>query len=128
MRKSTSKTVDEYIAEAPEEIRERLVKIRHHIQEAAPVAEESISYMMPAYKLYGPLVYFGLHKHHIGFYGAGSQMEGMADKIAPYKTSKGALQFPHDQPIPYDLIEEMVKYRVKENEERHKQKMEKKKG
>ena len=115
MKTSQSKNVDEYIEEAPEHLRERLVKMRYHIQKAAPDAQESISYMMPAYKYHGALVYFGWHNKHIGFYGAGSAMEGIEDIVSPYRTSKGTMQFSHDAPIPYDVVEKVVLYRVKEN-------------
>lgn len=109
------KTIDEYIEEFPESIRTILEKIRQTIREAAPEATEAISYQMPAFKLHGNLVYFAAFKNHIGFYPTPSGIETFKEELSPYKTSKGAIQFPLDKPIPYDLIEKIVRFRVNEN-------------
>jgi uncharacterized protein YdhG (YjbR/CyaY superfamily) len=92
-----------------------LHKIRETIQEAAPEAIEKISYQMPTFYLKGNLVHFAAYKKHIGFYPAPSGIEAFIAQIKVYKYAKGSVQFPIDQPIPYGLITDIVKYRVKEN-------------
>ena len=111
-------TIDEYIATFPEDIQDILEKMRKVIQEAAPEAEEAISYGMPTFKLHGNLVHFAAYKNHIGFYPAPSGIEAFKEEISEYKSSKGAVQFPLDKPIPYDLVEKIVIFRVKENLEK----------
>ena len=108
--------VDEYIRTFPEEVQKLLTKIRAIIKEKAPEAVEGISYGMPAYKIYGkPLVYFAGFKNHIGFYATPSGHSEFAPELSKYKQGKGSVQFPLDQPIPFDLIERIVEFRVKEN-------------
>ena len=107
-------TIDEYIARCPAEVQPILSRIRALIKEAAPQAVEKISYQMPTFYLRGNLVHFGAHPHHIGFYPTPSGIEAFKAELSPYKSSKGAVQFPLDQPIPYDLISRIVKYRVAE--------------
>lgn len=115
------KTIDEYIAKQQENIREILEELRRTIKESAPKAEEAISYGMPAFKLNGNLVYFAAWKNHIGFYpGDSSANEAFKKELSPYKTSKGAIQFPLNKPIPLDVVKKIVKFRVKENESRKK--------
>ncbi|OGN90558.1 MAG: hypothetical protein A2158_06155 [Chloroflexi bacterium RBG_13_46_14] len=113
--KSGQKDVDDYIAGFPEDARVILTKLRKVIREAAPDASETISYQMPTFKLNGNLVHFAAFKKHIGFYPTPSAITAFAKELASYKTSKGALQFPYDKPIPYELIKEITKFRVKEN-------------
>jgi uncharacterized protein YdhG (YjbR/CyaY superfamily) len=108
-------TIDEYIAQVPEDVQPVLNKIRAVIKESAPGATERISYQMPAFYLNGNLVYFGAHPHHIGFYPTGSGIEAFKEELSGYKWSKGAVQFPLDQPIPYDLISRITRFRVAEN-------------
>lgn len=108
-------TIDEYIASASEEDQELLQQIRQAIKEAAPEAEEAISYQLPAFKLHGNLVYFATYKKHIGFYPTPSPIELFAEELAPYVVSKGAIQFPKDQPLPLDLIRRIVQHRIQEN-------------
>jgi uncharacterized protein YdhG (YjbR/CyaY superfamily) len=115
---ATPSTIDEYIAGFPEHIREILEKVRATIQEAAPNAEETIKYEMPTFMLNGNLVYFAAFKNHIGFYPIPSGMEEFKDDLAGYKTGKGSVQFPLDQPIPYELIGRITKFRVQENLEK----------
>ncbi|MGL6268568.1 MAG: iron chaperone [Chitinophagaceae bacterium] len=115
MKKTIASDVDSYIAGFPQKVQVMMKKLRSCIKKAAPDAEESISYMMPAYKLNGPLVYFGGYEKHIGFYPTGSGIAPFQKEISVYKHSKGAVQFPLDEPLPLDLVERMVKYRVKEN-------------
>ncbi len=109
------KTIDEYIALFPENVQHTLKELRRAIKEAAPDAEETISYGMPAFKLNGVLVYFAAHKHHIGFYPTASGMRAFKDKLSTYKQSKGAVHFPINGPIPVDTVKEIVRFRVKEN-------------
>jgi uncharacterized protein YdhG (YjbR/CyaY superfamily) len=115
--KSQFKTIDEYIAEFPKNVRDVLEEFRRVIKEAAPNAEETISYGMYAFRLNGNLVYFAAWKNHIGFYpGGSSAIEAFKKELIPYKQGKGTVQFPLDKPIPFDLVKKIVKFRVKQNE------------
>ena len=107
--------VGEYIALHPAPIRKGLELLRKTIKKAAPGAEETISYQMPAYRLNGMLVFFAAAKSHYGFYPTSSPMTAFREKLKPYETSKGAIRFPLDKPIPIKLVTEIVKWRVKEN-------------
>ncbi|MDD4972648.1 MAG: DUF1801 domain-containing protein [Paludibacter sp.] len=113
--KTQYRTVDEYIKSFPEDVQTILQKMRQTIREAAPDAEEAISYQMPAFKQNGILVYFAVQKNHVGFYPTASGIETFKAELTPYKWSKGAVQFPLDKPIPYDLVKKIVEFRVKEN-------------
>ena len=84
------------------------------IQAAAPEAQETINYMMPTYKLNGNLVHFAGYKKHIGFYPTPSGIEKFKDRLSGYEGGRGSVKFPLDQPIPYDLITEIVRFRVQE--------------
>lgn len=108
-------TIDEYIAQFPNDIQEKLQSIRLVIREAAPEAQEKISWRMPTLVLYGNLVHFAAFKHHIGFYPGASGIESFKDRLQDYSWSKGAVQFPFDRRMPYDLIKEIVSFRVIEN-------------
>jgi uncharacterized protein YdhG (YjbR/CyaY superfamily) len=111
--------IDEYIAQFPKDVQEILEKLRQTIRESAPDAEEAISYQMPTFKLKGNLVHFAAYKRHFGFYPAPSAIEQFKDELSGYKTSKGAIQFPINEPLPYALVGEMVKFRVKQNREKN---------
>jgi uncharacterized protein YdhG (YjbR/CyaY superfamily) len=111
-------TVDEYIARQPEDVQPTLQQIRAVIREAAPAATEKISYGMPGYSLKGYLVGFAAWKQHIGLYPAPSGMEAFDAELARYKKAKGSVNFPLDEPMPYDLIRRIVEYRVAENTSR----------
>jgi len=113
--KRTINTIDEYIATFPKNVQIILQEIRQAIRDAAPEAKEVISYQMPAFKLNGILVWFAAFRNHIGFYPKASAIEAFKDKLSSYKTSKGAVQFPTDKPLPIDLVKEIVKFRIKEN-------------
>jgi uncharacterized protein YdhG (YjbR/CyaY superfamily) len=115
MKPQDPKTIDEYIAAFPKETQTILQHIRQAIKEAAPQAEEVISYQMPALEQNGILVWFAAFKNHIGFFPKTSAIEAFKDKLSVYQTSKGTIRFPINQPIPLDLVEEIVKFRVKEN-------------
>lgn len=120
------KTIDEYIAQCPPELQNTLQQLRKVIKRAAPEAEEKISWQMPTFYLHGNLVHFAAHKHHIGFYPAPTGIETFKQRLAQYKSSKGAVQFPIDKPLPFELIEEMVAFRAAENIKEHEAKTKKK--
>ncbi len=109
------KNIDEYIATYPENIQDILQKIRQAIKTSAPEATEAISYGMPTFKLNGNLVHFAAFKKHIGFFPTPSGVEAFKEELQGYQTSKGSIQFPLDKPVPYDLVEKIVKLRVIEN-------------
>jgi uncharacterized protein YdhG (YjbR/CyaY superfamily) len=109
------RTIDEYIANYPKNVKIILKGLRQAIKEAAPDAEETISYQMPAFTQNGILVWFAAFKSHISFFPKVSAIEVFKEKLSPYQTSKGTIQFPIDEPIPLDLVKEIVKFRVKEN-------------
>jgi uncharacterized protein YdhG (YjbR/CyaY superfamily) len=106
---------NEYQLAFPKEVQHLLKQVRTTIKTAAPAAEEVISYGMPAFKLNGMLVYFAAFKNHIGFYPAPTGTEAFKKELAKYKTGKGSVQFPFDQPLPLNLITKIVKFRMKEN-------------
>jgi uncharacterized protein YdhG (YjbR/CyaY superfamily) len=108
-------TVDEYIALAPPKARVLLKQIRQTIKKAAPKAEEVISYQIPAFKFNGMLVWYAAFSKHIGFYPRVSAMEAFKKELSVYKSAKGSVQFPIDEPLPLALITKMVKFRVEEN-------------
>ncbi len=108
-------SIEEYIDASPRNVRDILQELRQTIKGAAPEAEETISYQMPAFKLNGILVWFAAFKNHIGFYPKVSAVEAFKEKLVRYKVSKGTIQFPLKEPIPYELVTEIVKFRVKEN-------------
>ena len=114
-------TVDEYISDFPKDIQKILKKIRQTVKKAAPFAEEEIAYQMPAYKLNKkPLVYFAAFTNHIGFYAVPTAHSAFKKELSSYKQGKGSVQFPIDKPMPYDLIKDIVIFRVKENQEKTK--------
>ena len=116
--KISPENIDEYIAAFPEDVQVILEKVRQTIREAAPDAQEKISYQIPTFALYGNLVHFAAYKKHIGFYPASSGIDKFKEILSAYELSKGTVRFPLDKPIPYDLIREIVAFRVKENLER----------
>ena len=122
-RKDKFQSIDQYIKSFPNDIQKILQKIRETIKETAPEAEEAISYQMPTFKLNGNLVHFAGYKNHIGFYPAPSGTEAFKKELSLYKSGKGSIQFPLDKPIPLSLIKKIVKYRVKENTAKAKQKI-----
>ena len=112
------KDIDSYISKFPADVQVILEKVRATIRHAAPEAKETISYMMPAFKQHGILVYFAGWKKHIGLYPPISGEKALEKAIARYAGPKGNLQFPLDEPIPYDLVERIVKLRVKQDAEK----------
>ncbi len=114
---------DAYIASFPKETQRLLKQVREAIKQAAPKAEEMISYGMPAYKLNGrPLVYFAGYEHHIGFYPTPVAIESFKKELSVYKNAKGSVQFPIDKAMPVSLIKQMVKFKVAQNAEKEKTK------
>jgi uncharacterized protein YdhG (YjbR/CyaY superfamily) len=110
------RTIDEYIAGFPEDVQKILRKVRATIRKAAPGVEEAVKYGVAAFVLDGTnLIFFGGYKQHIGVYPAPRAAEEFREELAAYKGGKGTVQFPLDQPIPYELITRIVKYRVREN-------------
>jgi len=114
-KKIQAKTIDEYISQFPDDIQKILEEMRQTIRESAPGAEEAISYRIPTFKLNGNLVHFAAFKSHIGFYPTSSGIDAFKTELSKYNTSRGAVQFPLDRPIPYALVRTIVKFRVKEN-------------
>ena len=112
---ATPSTIDEYTSTFSPEVQAILQKIRQVVRSAAPDAEETISYKIPAYKLYGVLVYFAAFKNHIGFYPPIKGDAQLEKAVASYANEKGNLRFPLAEPIPYDLIKRLTKFRVKQN-------------
>ena len=121
---STPKTIDEYIAGFAEqpELQRLLEEVRRTIRNAAPEAQETINYQIPTFTLHGNLVHFAGFKKHIGFYPTPSGIAKFEKELSAYKGAKGSVQFPLDQPIPFDLIGRIVLFRVQENLERAKAK------
>lgn len=107
-------TVDEYLANCPEARQEVLATIRKTIREVLPEAVESLKYGMSTYYQKENLVHFANAKQHIGFYPTPSAIVAFAEQLSPYKTSKGAVQFPVSQEVPYELIKEMTTWRLAE--------------
>ena len=115
-------SVDEYFSALPAEEKALLQELRKTIREAAPKAEEVISYGMPAFKLNGMLVWYAIYKNHIGFYPSSSPIRIFKDELVEYKTSKGAIQFPIEKKIPKGLVKKIVRFRINENLEKIKSK------
>ncbi|MDP4116489.1 MAG: DUF1801 domain-containing protein [Bacteroidota bacterium] len=110
------KTVDEYLSALPPKVKAMMKELRDTIKQAAPEAEEIISYNMPAFKFYGVLVYFAAHKNHIGFYpGSKSVIEAFKNELTGFETSKGTVRFSFDKKLPVNLISDIVKFRVNQN-------------
>ena len=108
-------TIDEYIAQFPDNVQSILNEIRSVIKAAAPGAREKISYQIPTFELKGNLVHFAAYRHHIGFYPTSSGIEHFKDELAGYELSRGTVRFPLGQPIPFDLIRRITEFRVREN-------------
>lgn len=108
--------IEDYIASFPVEVQNILKKIRSVISKAAPGAIEKMSYGMPTFYLNGNLVHFAAYKNHIGFYPAPSGIKAFNEELIDYEWSKGSVQFPLSKPVPFELIEKIVKFRVNENQ------------
>jgi uncharacterized protein YdhG (YjbR/CyaY superfamily) len=115
METTKFKTVDEYIAALPDSVKPIIEELRETVKQAAPEAEESISYNMPAYQLNGPLAYYAAFKNHIGFYPTPASIIAFEEELSAYKGAKGSIQFPLNKPLPLELITRIVKVRLQEN-------------
>ena len=114
-KKMKCTSIDEYILQFHPEVQVILETLRKTIQEDAPDAYEKISYGLPTFSLYGNLVHFAAFKNHIGFYPSPNGIDAFKDELSKYKQSIGSVQFPIDQPLPYELIGRIVKFRVMDN-------------
>ncbi len=113
--KKVFRTIDEYIVTFPENIQGIMQELRQVIRDVAPEVEETLRYQMPTFRLNGNLVHFAAFKNHIGFFPTPSAIVEFKERLAKYETSKGTVRFPLDEPIPFELVKEIVKFRVKEN-------------
>lgn len=120
LRKAAPKTINEYIAAAPKEAREKLREMHACIREAAPGATESLKWGMPAFSYRRILVTFAAFKHHIGFYPTPSAVKAFEKELSRFKTAKGSIQFPLDKPLPLPLIRKITAFRVRESNEEDK--------
>jgi len=118
MKSVAAGNIDEYIAGFPAPIQQLLEEMRATIRKAAPAAQEAIKYAIPTFTLNGNLVHFAAFKNHIGFYPAPIGNAEFEQELSVYGSGKGTVKFPLDQPIPFDLISKIVKFRAKENLER----------
>ena len=112
--RSTASSIDDYIAGFPPETRKTLEELRALIRASAPDATETISYAIPTFDLNGHLVHFAGYKQHIGFYPTGRGVEAFKEELKPYKSGKGSVQFPVDEPLPDDLVRALVEARQAE--------------
>ena len=109
---------EEYLADCRVETHEPLRSIRQAIKAAAPAAEEIMSYSMPAFRQGGMLAWYAVHTHHIGFYPRASAIDAFKKELSAYKTANGSVQFPLDKPIPLELVSKMVRFRLRENQQK----------
>lgn len=109
-------TIDDYIDRFDGEVRERMTTLRALIHSCSPDITEKIAWSMPTFVLNGNLVHFAGEKRHLGFHPAPSAIEAFADRLTGYQCSKGTVRFPYDRAMPYDLIREMVLFRVREQQ------------
>lgn len=114
--------IDSYIAAFPKDVQAALQELRNTVHATAPDAEEAIRYAMPAFILNGHLALFAAFKKHIGFYPAPTGVKEFEKDLAGYKTGRGSVQFPLDKPMPLALVKKMVKYQMKRNAEKAKEK------
>lgn len=115
MKDIETSSIDDYIAGFPTDLQMILQKVRQTIREAAPDAKEKIAYGIPTFTLEGNLVHFAAFKQHIGFYPDPRGIDEFINKLARYRSGKGTIQFPLNEPIPYDLIREVTLWRVSDN-------------
>ena len=108
-------SVDDYIGSFPKEIQEKLQILRKAIKEELPAGyEEKISYGLPTFYLKKNLVHFGAFKKHIGFFPTPDGIVAFAEDLKKYQTSKGTIHFPLNEPLPLELVKEIVRFRVRE--------------
>lgn len=106
-------TIDAYIADFPPDVQERLQTMRQTVHAAAPEMSEAIAYGMPTFRLKGKnVIHFGAFTNHIGLYPTPAGMDAFAERLAPYAGGKGSARFPNDQPLPLDLVTDIVRFRA----------------
>ena len=115
-----STPITDYILSSPPEVQPKLNAMRDAILEILPEATEKISYGMPTFYLNGNVVHFAAFQHHIGFYPGADGIATFAGELTPYKFSKGAVQFPLDQPLPLELVKNITAFRKAQNLEKKK--------
>lgn len=118
MKRTTPKTVDEYLAGVPEDARVVLERLRKTIKAAAPEASEQISYQIPYYKYHGMVVSFAAFKEHLSFFPGTLAVKAFKDDLKEYDTSKGTIRFPVNKPLPSALVTKIVKARIAENDKK----------
>lgn len=117
MKGEAPKDIDDYLKRYPENVRTTLGQLRNWIKEAAPKAEEAITYHIPTFKYKGPLVGFGATKKHCAFYAmSNTVLKSFKEELKDFDTSTGTIRFPHDSPLPAKLVKKIVKERIMENE------------
>ena len=114
-RRVKPENIDDYIKQFAKDVQIKLQSLRKTIHNAAPDSEETISYQMPTFKLYGNLVHFAAFKKHIGFYPTSSGIKQFRNELAGYEVSRGTVRFPINNPLPLDLISKIVRFRVQKN-------------
>lgn len=119
-RKTSPRSITEYINAAPKEARKKLREMRACIRASAPGATESLKWGMPAFSYRRILVAFAAWKHHIGFYPTSSAMRAFAEDLSKFVTAKGSIQFPLEKPLPRPLIRKITAFRVRESIEKDK--------
>jgi len=117
MKRNVPANIDDYIDGLVPDTARLMQQLRKAIHKAAPEAVEVISYGMPAFKMDSVLVYFAAYKQHIGLYPTSSGIRVFEAELAEYKYSKGAVQFPLDKPLPLELVQQIVHFRVGEQVE-----------
>jgi uncharacterized protein YdhG (YjbR/CyaY superfamily) len=115
MERKHYRSIDEYIRSFPRDVQKKLRELRKLIREQAPQAQEKISYQMPTFFLNGNLVHFAAYSKHIGFYPTPSAISAFKSRLSKYENAKGSVQFPLDEPLPIQLIKQIVRFRVSEN-------------
>lgn len=120
MNKKAPKTIDDYIDRCPKEVQQRLEQMRATIKKAAPEATETISYGIPAFTSAEKLVWFAAFKNHIGFYPGASAIAAFKTELSAYKSAKGSVQFPLDEPLPLTLVRRIVKFRARQTSSKKK--------
>ena len=118
MKTKQARNIDEYIADFPKDVQERMEKVRAAIKKAAPDAEEAIKYLIPTFVLNGNLIHFAGYQNHIGLYPGSRAIEEFKDELTKYRISKGTVQLPLDKPLSVGLIGRITKFCVKRNSEK----------
>ena len=122
MKRKTPRDIDDYLSGYPKHVQQLLTQVRLTIKKAAPKATEKISYGIPTFALEGNLVHFAAFQNHIGFYPTASAIAAFSEELSSYKSSKGAVQFPLDEPLPLTLVSRMAKFRIEEKLRKRKNK------